>query len=175
MQPDSELREDSAVNKNVGPATSFRGVLLGEVVEYVRDFDDVNGIEIAREVVSGSGKVEVPTPGVTPAHQFPSETPPGQPPQDSGEKFLPGTSQGHVKFFDDPKGFGFIATNEGEEVFFHRKNFAGVATLNDGDKVSFDLSFDHVRNKKIATNVRHADGGPSMSAPMPAQDGKREK
>ena len=31
-------------------------------------------------------------------------------------------TQGTVKFFNPTKGFGFIKTEQGEEIFFHKSN-----------------------------------------------------
>jgi CspA family cold shock protein len=50
------------------------------------------------------------------------------------------TREGTVKFFNETKGFGFIKDNEsGKEYFVH---ITGVkeTTLNENDKVSFDLA-----------------------------------
>lgn len=49
---------------------------------------------------------------------------------------------GTVKFFNAEKGFGFISIDEGKDVFVHISNIAGddPKTLNDGDKVEFDVA-----------------------------------
>ena len=70
-------------------------------------------------------------------------------------------SQGTVRFFDESKGFGFIAINEGVDVFVHRKHFVGVTTLNAGDVVSFDVSFDDIKNKMVAESGRRPSGAAS--------------
>ena len=61
---------------------------------------------------------------------------------------------GTVKFFNSAKGFGFITPDEGgADVFVHATavEFAGMATLNEGDKVSFVLEDDKKgRGKKAA-------------------------
>ncbi|MBI3194764.1 MAG: cold-shock protein [Ignavibacteriae bacterium] len=47
---------------------------------------------------------------------------------------------GTVKWFNTVKGFGFIARPNGEDVFVHYKALSGgVKTLNEGDKVEFDV------------------------------------
>ncbi|MCM0649471.1 cold-shock protein [Clostridium swellfunianum] len=50
--------------------------------------------------------------------------------------------QGTVKWFNSQKGFGFITTEEGKDVFVHYSGIEsnGFKTLNEGDKVSFDLT-----------------------------------
>lgn len=50
-------------------------------------------------------------------------------------------AQGTVKWFNAEKGFGFIATEEGQDVFAHFSQIQsdGFKTLEDGQKVSFDI------------------------------------
>ena len=48
---------------------------------------------------------------------------------------------GKVKWFDSKKGYGFITSEDGKEVFVH---FSGIVTdgfksLNEGQKVAFEL------------------------------------
>ena len=48
---------------------------------------------------------------------------------------------GTVKWFNSSKGYGFITRDEGDDVFVHFKAIAGEGykTLEDGDKVQFDV------------------------------------
>jgi cold shock protein len=48
---------------------------------------------------------------------------------------------GHVKWFNEKKGFGFIINQAGEDVFIHYKDIQGVGfkTLQEKEEVSFLL------------------------------------
>jgi cold shock protein len=50
--------------------------------------------------------------------------------------------KGTVKWFNAAKGFGFIQRESGEDVFVHFKEIVaeGYKTLNEGDKVSFEVT-----------------------------------
>ena len=49
-------------------------------------------------------------------------------------------ASGKVKWFDNKKGFGFIAQDSGQDVFVHHTSIIGEGfkTLNEGDEVSFE-------------------------------------
>ena len=49
---------------------------------------------------------------------------------------------GTVKWFNDSKGFGFIARDSGDDVFVHFSAISGQGgfrTLTEGDKVQFNV------------------------------------
>jgi CspA family cold shock protein len=50
-------------------------------------------------------------------------------------------ADGTVKWFNEQKGFGFIEQENGPDVFVHHSGINGVGfkTLNEGDRVTFDL------------------------------------
>ncbi len=66
---------------------------------------------------------------------------------------------GTVKFYNDQKGFGFIAPdNGGKDVFVHVTALerAGMRGLTEGQKVAYDTEEDS-RNGKIAVaNIQEA-------------------
>jgi CspA family cold shock protein len=49
--------------------------------------------------------------------------------------------EGTVKWFNESKGFGFIETEEGKDVFVHFSAIQGdgFKTLREGQKVQFDV------------------------------------
>ncbi len=50
-------------------------------------------------------------------------------------------TNGIVKWFNEKKGYGFIEQEEGPDVFVHHSGIegSGFKTLNDGDRVTFDI------------------------------------
>ena len=47
--------------------------------------------------------------------------------------------KGTVKFFNDQKGFGFIAGEDSKEYFVHKSGLAEGVTLKENDAVTFDV------------------------------------
>ena len=50
-------------------------------------------------------------------------------------------SDGKVKWFNPKKGYGFIATEDGRDIFVHYSSISGggYKTLAEGDTVTFDI------------------------------------
>ncbi len=50
-------------------------------------------------------------------------------------------AEGIVKWFSGKKGFGFITQEDGQDLFVHFSaiNSSGFKTLNEGDRVSFEV------------------------------------
>lgn len=50
-------------------------------------------------------------------------------------------SEGKVKWFNERKGFGFIESDEGQDVFVHFSAIqdSGFKTLHEGQRVSFEI------------------------------------
>lgn len=51
-------------------------------------------------------------------------------------------TQGMVKWFNETKGYGFITTDDGKDVFVHYSAIQGdgFKTLGEGQRVSFDIT-----------------------------------
>ncbi|MEQ8556883.1 MAG: cold-shock protein [Henriciella sp.] len=67
-------------------------------------------------------------------------------------------NSGTVKFYNDQKGFGFIAPDDGgNDVFVHATALerSGMTALREGQKVSFDTAVDQ-RSGKTAVNTIEA-------------------
>jgi CspA family cold shock protein len=66
-------------------------------------------------------------------------------------------AQGTVKWFNPTKGFGFIQPEGGaDDVFVHISAVekAGWRTLNEGQKITFDITSE--KGKNSATNLKEA-------------------
>lgn len=70
-------------------------------------------------------------------------------------------NSGTVKWFNADKGFGFISNDEGgEDIFVHFSGIvaSGYKTLNEGQKVTFDIEEDSRDPKRSrAVNVQPAE------------------
>jgi len=69
---------------------------------------------------------------------------------------------GKVKWFDAERGFGFLATDEGEEVFLHASALPEGTTVKPGDKVEFGVA--DGRKGKQALSVRVLEAPASLVA-----------
>lgn len=63
--------------------------------------------------------------------------------------------QGTVKWFNAEKGFGFISTEDGNDVFVHFSAIQseGYKTLDEGQKIEFDI-VDGAKGPQAANVVR---------------------
>ena len=80
---------------------------------------------------------------------------------------------GTVKFFNESKGYGFIAPDEGgNDAFVHISAVenSGMRTLRENQRVTYDLEADR-RGKMAATNLRGAE---ESSQPEAASDEQAE-
>ena len=68
-------------------------------------------------------------------------------------------TNGTVKFYNDQKGFGFIQPEGGgQDVFVHATALerAGLRSLSEGQKVSFDTQEDRRTGKTAVANIQMA-------------------
>lgn len=66
-------------------------------------------------------------------------------------------ASGTVKWFNATKGYGFIQPDDGgPDVFVHASAVerAGMGSLRDGQKITFDVEMDPRRGKSSATNLK---------------------
>lgn len=61
---------------------------------------------------------------------------------------------GKVKWFNPDKGFGFLASDDGEDVFVHRDALAaGVTELKPGQRVEFGIVSGRKGNQALSVQV----------------------
>jgi len=78
---------------------------------------------------------------------------------------------GKVRFFDADKGFGFIAEDDGADVFLHANALPeGVTTLKKGTRVEFGIV--EGRKGAQALQVRVLDPTPSLASKRRDRDRK---
>ncbi len=71
--------------------------------------------------------------------------------------------KGRVKWFDSKKGFGFIESEEGNDVFVHFSAIqgSGFRNLEEGDEVEFEV--EQGEKGLAARDVNRIGGGPSST------------
>jgi CspA family cold shock protein len=78
---------------------------------------------------------------------------------------------GKVKWYDVEKGFGFLATEDGDEVFVHASALpAGVEALKPGSRVEFGVADGKRGPQALSIRVLDAPASVSKAARKPAED-----
>ncbi len=78
---------------------------------------------------------------------------------------------GKVRFYNEDKGFGFLASDEGEDVYVHASALPrGVEGLQRGTRVEFDIA--QGRRGDQALSVRLLEPAPSVAKTMAIRDRK---
>jgi cold shock protein len=134
------------------------GVDEGDQVEYELEQDRRSGKVSAVDLIL-TGRSPAPARGPTPARfeRAPRRESFGRAPAGSMSGPTSGSGDGVVKWFNPAKGFGFIAPNDGGgDVFVHVSAVerAGLAGLNEGQALAYDLEADRRSGKTSAVNLR---------------------
>ena len=75
---------------------------------------------------------------------------------------------GTVKWFNDTKAFGFIAPDEGDDVFVHVTGLAeGVTTIKEEQRVQFEVT--QGRKGLQAVDVKPIADAPAAAEPVAAE------
>jgi cold shock protein len=83
---------------------------------------------------------------------------------------------GTVKFFNETKGYGFIAPDGGgNDAFVHISAVerAGMRSLRQDQRIAYDLQQDN-RGKMSAVNIRAAEDSTQPESEAPANDSEAE-
>jgi CspA family cold shock protein len=83
---------------------------------------------------------------------------------------------GTVKFFNETKGYGFIAPDGGgNDAFVHISAVerAGMRSLRQDQRIAYDLQQDN-RGKMSAVNIRAAEDSTQPESEAPANDSEVE-
>ena len=68
---------------------------------------------------------------------------------------------GKVKFYDEDKGYGFIASDDGQEVFLHASALPAGTVVRAGSRLEFGIA--DGKKGAQALSVRVLDPAPSLS------------
>lgn len=78
---------------------------------------------------------------------------------------------GKVRFYDDEKGFGFIASDEGQDVFLHATALPdGTTAVKAGTRVEFGLADGKRGPQALSVRILDAPVSLAKAKRMPADD-----
>ena len=77
---------------------------------------------------------------------------------------------GKVKFYDEEKGFGFIASDEGGEVFLHASALPEGAVVRPGARVEFGVAEGKRGAQALSVRVLEAPPSVTRASRKPADD-----
>ncbi len=84
---------------------------------------------------------------------------------------MPAVPTGTVKWYDADKGFGFITSDEGDDVFVHVSTLpSGVSALKPGTKVEFGIVDGRRGKQALSLSVLSAAPSVVKSTRKPADD-----
>ena len=75
---------------------------------------------------------------------------------------------GKVRFYDDEKGFGFITTDEGQDVFLHATALPAGAAVKQGTRLEFGLADGKRGPQALSARVLEAPVSLSKAQRRPA-------